>query len=269
MQLQDHSIAWLQAARRLFKPTSIVIANIKNSQHHQYIQQLLSQNSHNYTTVKFGNVAKLSLMEGIKVFLDAGMLPHLNGSLPQVAEDAFIDQLTGRIKPTWACKSASQKPALNQLQYIFTAKSCCPSVYKILKPMPCSVLCATNNALQYQNNLAVSPDLLTGRHPTSIACPLPTPPTSLRLLQKASNIATHMDDIGTPRCVFATRLAGGYSARLARSRTKTGPSHRRGWRGRYGYKMQAGNFDFAGCAMDRIYTFPPFCRLNSQRKHTL
>ena len=58
MQLQDHSIAWLQAARRVLSPQATVIANIKNSQHHQYIQQLLSQNSHNYTTVKFGNVAK-------------------------------------------------------------------------------------------------------------------------------------------------------------------------------------------------------------------
>ena len=163
MQLQDHSIAWLQAARRVLSPQATVIANIKNSQHHQYIQQLLSQNGHNYTTVTFGNVAKLSLMEGIKVFLDAGMLPYLKDSLSHIADDAFISSLQVALN-LLGMQERISKVRLNQLQYIFTAQTV-PERLQNPVAEPCSVLCATNNALQYQNNLAVSPDLLQENTP--------------------------------------------------------------------------------------------------------
>ena len=252
MQLQDHSIAWLQAARRVLSPHATVIANIKNSQHHQYIQQLLSQNSHNYTTVKFGNVAKLSLMEGIKVFLDAGMLPYLNGSLPQVADDAFITSLQAALN-LLGMQERISKTRLNQLQYIFTAQML-PERLQNPVAEPCSVLCATNNALQYQNNLAVSPDLLQENTPHQLLA-----------LSNAPNIAAAFAE-GIKHCDHAwivlahqdVYLPQGWLADIQHAwhaaEQKLG--HAIGVAGVAGMiQNAAGNFDFAGCAMDRIYTF--------------
>ena len=252
MQLQDHSIAWLQAARRVLSPQATVIANIKNNQHHQYIQQLLSQNSHNYTTVKFGNVAKLSLMEGIKVFLDAGMLPYLNGSLPQVADDAFITSLQAALN-LLGMQERISKTRLNQLQYIFTAQIL-PERLQNPVAEPCSVLCATNNALQYQNNLAVSPDLLQENTPHQLLA-----------LSNAPNIAAAFAE-GIKHCehtwiVLAHQdvyLPQGWLADIQHAwhaaEQKLG--HAIGVAGVAGMiQNAAGNFDFAGCAMDRIYTF--------------
>ena len=252
MQLQDHSIAWLQAARRALSPQATVIANIKNSQHHQYIQQLLSQNSHNYTTVKFGNVAKLSLMEGIKVFLDAGMLPYLNGSLPQVADDAFITSLQAALN-LLGMQERISKTRLNQLQYIFTAQILSDRLQNPVAE-PCSVLCATNNALQYQNNLAVSPDLLQENTPHQLLA-----------LSNAPNIAAAFAE-GIKHCEHAwivlahqdVYLPQGWLADIQHAwhaaEQKLGRAI--GVAGVAGtIKTQSDGFDYAGCVIDRIYTF--------------
>ena len=252
MQLQDHSIAWLQAARRLLTPQSIVIANIKNSQHHQYIQQLLSQNSHNYTTVKFGNVAKLSLMEGIKVFLDAGMLPHLHQTLPQPAEAAFLDRLQAALTHLGMQGSISQM-RLNQLQYIFTAQII-PERLQNIEADACSVLCATNNPLQLQNNLAASPDLLTTRHQHELIA-ITNASSIATAFQEGLKHATHTWLILAHQDVY---LPEGWLADIQHAwhiaEQKLGQAI--GVAGVAGtVKNQAGNFDYAGCVMDRIYTF--------------
>ena len=252
MQLQDHSIAWLQAARRVLSPQATVIANIKNSQHHQYIQQLLSQNGHNYTTVTFGNVAKLSLMEGIKVFLDAGMLPHLKDSLSHVADDAFIASLQAALN-LLGMQERISKIRLNQLQYIFTAQAV-PE--RLQKPVaePCCVLCATNNALQYQNNLAVSPDLLQENTPHQLLALYQAPNIAVALAEGIKHcqhtwIVLAHQDVYLPQGWLADVQHAWHMAeqKLGRAIGVAGVAGM--------VQNAAGDFDFAGCAMDRIYTF--------------
>ena len=252
MQLQDHSIAWLQAARRVLSPQATVIANIKNSQHHQYIQQLLSQNGHNYTTVTFGNVAKLSLMEGIKVFLDAGMLPYLKDSLSHVADDAFIASLQAALN-LLGMQERISKIRLNQLQYIFTAQAV-PE--RLQKPVaePCCVLCATNNALQYQNNLAVSPDLLQENTPHQLLALYQAPNIAVALAEGIKHcqhtwIVLAHQDVYLPQGWLADVQHAWHMAeqKLGRAIGVAGVTGM--------VQNAAGDFDFAGCAMDRIYTF--------------
>ena len=252
MQLQDHSIAWLQAARRVLSPQATVIANIKNSQHHQYIQQLLSQNGHNYTTVTFGNVAKLSLMEGIKVFLDAGMLPYLKDSLSHVADDAFIASLQAALN-LLGMQERISKIRLNQLQYIFTAQTV-PERLQNPVAEPCSVLCATNNALQYQNNLAVSPDLLQENTPHQLLALYQAPNIAVALAEGIKHcqhtwIVLAHQDVYLPQGWLADVQHAWHMAEQKLGRTI-------GVAGVAGMVQNAaGDFDFAGCAMDRIYTF--------------
>ena len=252
MQLQDHSIAWLQAARRVLSPQATVIANIKNSQHHQYIQQLLSQNSHNYTTVTFGNVAKLSLMEGIKVFLDAGMLPHLKDSLSHAADDAFIASLQAALN-LLGMQERISKIRLNQLQYIFTAQIL-PERLQNPVAEPCSVLCATNNALQYQNNLAVSPDLLQENTPHQLLALYQAPNIAVALAEGIKHcqhtwIVLAHQDVYLPQGWLADVQHAWHMAeqKLGRAIGVAGVAGM--------VQNAAGDFDFAGCAMDRIYTF--------------
>ena len=252
MQLQDHSIAWLQAARRVLSPQATVIANIKNSQHHQYIQQLLSQNSHNYTTVTFGNVAKLSLMEGIKVFLDAGMLPHLKDSLSHAADDAFIASLQAALN-LLGMQERISKIRLNQLQYIFTAQTM-PERLQNPVAEPCSVLCATNNALQYQNNLAVSPDLLQENTPHQLLALYQAPNIAVALAEGIKHcqhtwIVLAHQDVYLPQGWLADVQHAWHMAeqKLGRAIGVAGVAGM--------VQNAAGDFDFAGCAMDRIYTF--------------
>ena len=252
MQLQEHSIAWLQAARHSLKATGHVIANVKNSQHHQYIQQLLSQNSHNYTSTKTGNVAKLSLMEAIKVFLDAGMLPYLHTSLPHKADDALIASLQAAFAHLGIQESIA-KVRLNQLQYIFTAQNV-PTRLLDAVAEPCSVLCATNNPLQYQNNLAVSPDLLD-----------PTSDHQILSITRAPNIAMAFEqgvkyakhkwlvlahqDVYLPQGWFAD-VQQAWQAAEAKLGQPIGVAGVAGM-----VKRNSGDFIPAGCCMDRIYTF--------------
>ena len=252
MQLQDHSIAWLQAARRVLSPQATVIANIKNSQHHQYIQQLLSQNGHNYTTVTFGNVAKLSLMEGIKVFLDAGMLPYLKDSLSHVADDAFIASLQAALN-LLGMQERISKIRLNQLQYIFTAQAV-PERLQNPVAEPCSVLCATNNALQYQNNLAVSPDLLQENTPHQLLALYQAPNIAVALAEGIKHcqhtwIVLAHQDVYLPQGWLADVQHAWHMAeqKLGRAIGVAGVAGM--------VQNAAGDFDFAGCAMDRIYTF--------------
>ena len=252
MQLQDHSIAWLQAARRVLSPQATVIANIKNSQHHQYIQQLLSQNGHNYTTVTFGNVAKLSLMEGIKVFLDAGMLPHLKDSLSHAADDAFIASLQAALN-LLGMQERISKIRLNQLQYIFTAQTM-PERLQNPVAEPCSVLCATNNALQYQNNLAVSPDLLQENTPHQLLALYQAPNIAVALAEGIKHcqhtwIVLAHQDVYLPQGWLADVQHAWHMAeqKLGRAIGVAGVAGM--------VQNAAGDFDFAGCAMDRIYTF--------------
>ena len=252
MQLQDHSIAWLQAARRVLSPQATVIANIKNSQHHQYIQQLLSQNGHNYTTVTFGNVAKLSLMEGIKVFLDAGMLPHLKDSLSHAADDAFIASLQAALN-LLGMQERISKIRLNQLQYIFTAQAV-PERLQNPVAEPCSVLCATNNALQYQNNLAVSPDLLQENTPHQLLALYQAPNIAVALAEGIKHcqhtwIVLAHQDVYLPQGWLADVQHAWHMAeqKLGRAIGVAGVAGM--------VQNAAGDFDFAGCAMDRIYTF--------------
>ena len=252
MQLQDHSIAWLQAARRVLSPQATVIANIKNSQHHQYIQQLLSQNSHNYTTVTFGNVAKLSLMEGIKVFLDAGMLPYLKDSLSHAADDAFIASLQAALN-LLGMQERISKIRLNQLQYIFTAQTM-PERLQNPVAEPCSVLCATNNALQYQNNLAVSPDLLQENTPHQLLALYQAPNIAVALAEGIKHcqhtwIVLAHQDVYLPQGWLADVQHAWHMAeqKLGRAIGVAGVAGM--------VQNAAGDFDFAGCAMDRIYTF--------------
>ena len=252
MQLQDHSIAWLQAARRVLSPQATVIANIKNSQHHQYIQQLLSQNGHNYTTVTFGNVAKLSLMEGIKVFLDAGMLPYLKDSLSHAADDAFIASLQAALN-LLGMQERISKIRLNQLQYIFTAQTM-PERLQNPVAEPCSVLCATNNALQYQNNLAVSPDLLQENTPHQLLALYQAPNIAVALAEGIKHcqhtwIVLAHQDVYLPQGWLADVQHAWHMAeqKLGRAIGVAGVAGM--------VQNAAGDFDFAGCAMDRIYTF--------------
>ena len=252
MQLQDHSIAWLQAARHSLKADGNVIANVKNSQHHQYIQQLLSQNSHNYTSTKSGNVAKLSLMEGIKVFLDAGMLPHLHTSLPQKADDALIASLQAAFAHLGIQESIA-KVRLNQLQYIFTAQNV-PTRLQDAVAEPCSVMCATNNPLQYQNNLAVSPDLLDPTSDHQILS-ITRAPNIAMAFEQGVKYAEHKWLVLAHQDVY---LPQGWLADVQQAwqqaEAKLGqPIGVAGVAGMV--KLDTGKFIPAGCCMDRIYTF--------------
>ena len=191
-------------------------------------------------------------MEGIKVFLDAGMLPYLNGSLPQVADDAFITSLQAALN-LLGMQERISKTRLNQLQYIFTAKML-PERLQNPVAEPCSVLCATNNALQYQNNLAVSPDLLQENTPHQLLALYQAPNIAVALAEGIKHcqhtwIVLAHQDVYLPQGWLADVQHAWHMAeqKLGRAIGVAGVAGM--------VQNAAGDFDFAGCAMDRIYTF--------------
>lgn len=149
------------------KPDGKVVACIPNVQHFSVIQQLLTQNFqyHGAGLLDKTHVNLMTLPNMYKMFLDAGYLPQLTQVIHNGAVDeGFMHSLLPVLGYLGVAPERA-KSALEAFQYVLTASIQQANINRAetwaskIKPQACTVAVAVNNLLQYQNNIAVSPEL--------------------------------------------------------------------------------------------------------------
>ena len=149
------------------KPDGKVVACIPNVQHFSVIQQLLTQNFqyHGAGLLDKTHVNLMTLPNMYKMFLDAGYLPQLTQVIHNGAVDeGFMHSLLPVLGYLGVAPERA-KSALEAYQYVLTASIQQANINRAetwaseIKPQACTVAVAMNNLLQYQNNVAASPEL--------------------------------------------------------------------------------------------------------------
>ena len=149
------------------KPDGQVVACIPNVQHFSVIQQLLTQNFqyHGAGLLDKTHVNLMTLPNMFKMFLDAGYLPQLK----QVIHNGAVDEgFMNSLNPVLGYLGIAPERAkltLEAFQYVLSARIQQANLDRLaawqnkVKPQSCTVAVAANNALQYNNNIAASPEL--------------------------------------------------------------------------------------------------------------
>ncbi len=149
------------------KPDGKVVACIPNTQHYSVIQQLLSQNFqyHGAGLLDKTHVNLMTLPNMFKMFLDAGFLPQVQQVIYREAVDeGFMNSLLPVLGYLGVAPERA-KLTLEAYQYVLTASIQQANINRAetwaskIKPQACTVAVAMNNLLQYQNNVAASPEL--------------------------------------------------------------------------------------------------------------
>ena len=157
----------LRKLLRYLKPDGKVVACIPNVQHFSVIQQLLTQNFqyHGVGLLDKTHVNLMTLPNMFKMFLDAGYFPQLAQVLRVGAVDeGFMHSLLPVLGYLGVAPERA-KSALEAYQYVLTASIQQANINRAetwaseIKPQACTVAVAMNNPLQYQNNVAASPEL--------------------------------------------------------------------------------------------------------------
>ena len=149
------------------KPDGQVVACIPNVQHFSVIQQLLTQNFqyHGAGLLDKTHVNLMTLPNMFKMFLDAGYLPQLKQVIHNGAiDEGFINSLNPVLGYLGIVPERA-KLTLEAFQYVLSARIQQANLNRLaawqdkVKLQACTVAVAANNALQYNNNIAASPEL--------------------------------------------------------------------------------------------------------------
>lgn len=149
------------------KPNGKVVACIPNTQHYSVIQQLLSQNFqyHGAGLLDKTHVNLMTLPNMFKMFLDAGFLPQVQQVIyREPVDEGFMNSLLPVLGYLGVALERA-KLTLEAYQYVLTASIQQANINRAeiwaskIKPQACTVAVAMNNLLQYQNNVAASPEL--------------------------------------------------------------------------------------------------------------